>query len=139
MNVTLHTVQDERFVLIMVKWSPLKITKVTKSTSSMSSSDRSQERSSSQDITREGDESAIKEDLSDEFDIPGAESEYDALLVSTFVVLRFSDVEKRSFPRKTSNTETEDVCNVYAIDSLGAKRVFICWKGKARQIHDYIT
>lgn len=105
----------------------------------MSSSDRSQERSSSQDITREDDESAIKEDLSDEFDIPGAESEYDALLASTFVVLRFSDVEKRSFPRKTSNTETEDVCNLYAIDSLGAKRVFICRKGKTHQIHDYIT
>ena len=85
--------QDERFVLIMVKCSPLKITKVTKSTSSMSSSDRSQERSSSQDITREDDESAIKEDLSDEFDIPGAETEYDALLASTFVVLRFLDVE----------------------------------------------
>lgn len=139
MNVTLHTVQDERFVLIMVKCTPLKITKVTKSTSSMSRSDRSQERRSSQDITREDDESAIKEEFSDEFDIPGAEPKYDALLASTFVVLRFSDVEKRSFPRKYSNTETKDVCNVYAIDSLGAKRVFICWKGKAHQIHDYIT
>jgi hypothetical protein len=127
----------------MVKSSPTKISKVEKSTSSISTGESSKEHGSSQgcvDITWEDDESiGIKEEPPDEFVSPGAEPEYDALVAGTFLVQRLTDVEKRSFPGKSGNTETEDVCNVYTIDPLGVKRVFICWKEKAQQMHDYIT
>jgi hypothetical protein len=135
----------------MVKSSPSKISKVEKSTSSISTGESSQEPDSSQgqehgnsqecvDIAWEDDESVtIKKEPSDEYVTPIADAEYDAFVASTFIVLRLTDVEKRSFPGKTGNTETEDVCNVYTIDPLGKKRVFICWKEKAQQLHDYIT
>ena len=127
----------------MVKSSPSKISKVEKSTSSISTGESSQEPGSSQgcvDIAWEDDESLnIKKEPSDEFVTPVAVPEYDALVASTFIVLRLSDVEKRSFPGKTGNMETESVCNVYTIDALGTKRVFICWGEKAQQLHDYIT
>lgn len=127
----------------MVKSSPSKISKVQKSTSSISTGDSSQEPGSSQgcvDFAWEDDESlSIKKEPSDEFDTPLAEPEYDALVTSTFIVLRLTDVEKKTFPGKNGNMESEDVCNVYTIDPTGTRRVFICWKEKAKQFHEYIT
>jgi hypothetical protein len=109
----------------------------------MSTGESSQELSSSQecvDIAWEDDESlTIKEEPSDEVVSPLSEPEYDALVSRTFLVLRITNVEKKTFTGNNGQSETDDVCNIFTIDPLGRKRMFSCWKEKAQQMHDYIT
>ena len=127
----------------MVKSSPSKICKVEKTTSSSSTGGSSQEPDSSQgcvDVAWEDDETVIKEEApGDGFVFPGADPEYDEFVANTFIVKKLADVEKRTFPGKNGKMETEDVCNLYVVDPLGVQRVFVIWKEKARQMHDYIT
>lgn len=79
----------------------------------------------------------IKEEPDNEFDEFSA-PEYDAFVSSTFIVLRITAVASMGFGKDIPQ-ETQNVCNVYTVDPLGMKRVFIFWKDLAQKFHDYFT
>ena len=111
----------------MVKTGPSKPSKVEKSTSSKSSAEDFQR---SSDILWE--DVTIKEEPSEEDD-----PKYDSLVNRTFIVTKYDKPTAVSFAQKSGLPKTDDVLNVYTVDPIGFKRVFIAWGENARRLYKF--